>query len=118
MPAVPFAIRASVVAAYVEGKGSYVELATLFKVGNASLRRWVSSFRATGKFEARPCGGGRARKVSDDELPALLAFVKEKPDRKVIELTAAWRQRTGTELSRSAMLRALHRAGLSFKKSL
>lgn len=109
-------LRMRAVRAYLAGEGTFSELAELFAVGEASLRRWAKRFRNEGTVSPSPHAGGRATKISDEDLPRLRAFVAEAPDRTVDELTAAWRIETATELSRSAMLRALHRAGLTFKK--
>lgn len=109
-------LRKRAVRAYLAGEGTFADLAEIFGVGEASLRRWTKRFRNAGSVSPSPHAGGRETKVADEELPRLRSFVRAAPDRTVDELTAGWRQESGTDLSRSAMLRALHRAGLTFKK--
>jgi transposase len=110
-------LRQRVVDAYRRGEGSYRQLADRFGLGEASVNRYLRLLRETGDVERRPRGGGTTPKVSDEELPALAAFVAKKPDRTAEELAVEWSRRTGTEMSRSAMVRALQRAGLTTKKS-
>ena len=102
---------------YLRGDGTYEEVADQFNIGPASLRRWVRRMRERGHVEPDGHSGGRESKVPDDALTQLRAFVGEDPDRTVAEITAQWCRRMKVRMSRSAMLRALHRAGLTLKKS-
>lgn len=110
-------LRQRVVNAYLRGDGSYDELAARFEIGRASLNRWLRRFKETGSVEPNAHAGGREPRVGDHELSALRAFVAEQPDRTVQEITLAWSRQKNVSIGRSSMLRALHRAGLSFKKS-
>lgn len=110
-------LRRRIVAAYKRGEGTYAEIAALFSVGEASVSRLLSLERATGEVSPRPHGGGAPAKIDDDELDALRALVRRKPDATRAELCAVWRQERGVKLSVSTMGRALRAAGLSRKKS-
>ena len=109
-------LRERAARAYLAGEGTYKEVAERFAIGDASVRRWVRRFRETASLEPSPHAGGRAAKVSDAELSQLLALVEERPDRTVAQVAQEWRRRMQVTISRSAVLRALHRAGLTFKK--
>ena len=110
-------LRERAVKSYLRGDGTYEEVSDQFDIGPASLRRWVRRMREQGHVEPDGHSGGRESKVPDDALARLRAFVEEDPDRTVAEITAQWCSRMKVRMSRSAMLRALHRAGLTLKKS-
>lgn len=110
-------LRARIVDRVVYHGEAYDVVAAYFQVGSATVNRVVNRFRRTGSFEPLPRGGGNPPWISDDELPTLRALVAEKPDRTAAELAREWTRRFGAALSRSSMVRALARAGMSVKKS-
>ena len=115
--AISIDLRERAVEAHRRGDGSYLEVAEQFGIGVASLNRWIRRLKERGGLEPSGHSGGRATKVSEEQFVALRALVKECPDRTVDEITREWCHRTNVTMSRSAMLRALHRAGLTLKKS-
>ena len=110
-------LRKRVVAAYKAGRGTYSELAELFGIGEASVDRWLRLDREQHSVEAAPHGGGNPAKVPRDRYPDLVRLVTEKPDRSVVEIRDEWERREGVALSRSAMQRALLKAGFTWKKN-
>lgn len=110
-------LRQRIVDRYMSHSESYDAVAEYFQVGRATVNRIINRFRRTGSVDPSPRGGGYPPWISDAELPRLRALVAELPDRTAEELTLEWRRRFGAELSRSSMVRALARAGLSFKKN-
>lgn len=110
-------IRERVVAAYEAGEGTYDQLAARFSVGLATVSRLLRSQRERGNVDPRPRGGGMRPKIAVEELRLLKRIVASAPDLTAAELACLWTERTGTELSRAAMQRALQRAGLTRKKS-
>jgi transposase len=110
-------LRERIVAAYRRGEGTYAEIAERFDVGEASVSRLLRRHRERGGVAPSPRGGGNRPKIASAEYATLVSFVAEMPDRTVEELRQAWQTRTATALSRSAMQRALLKAGLSRKKS-
>jgi transposase len=110
-------LRKRVVAAYKAGRGTYREIAELFGIGEASVDRWLRLDREQDSVEAAPHGGGNPAKVPQDKYPNLVRLVTEKPDRSVVEIRDEWERREGVSLSRSAMQRALLKAGFSWKKN-
>jgi transposase len=110
-------LRKRVVAAYQAGRGTYAEIANLFSIGEASVSRWLRRFRETRDLSPSPHGGGMKPRIPPEQQPVLEALVAEKPDRTVQELRDEWQRRHGVDLSRSAMQRALLRAGFRWKKN-
>lgn len=109
-------LRSRIVDAYLAGEGSYEELAERFDVARSSVYRLLKRFHRTGSVSPSAHGGGQPAKIAPDDAEVLAALVRAMPDASVQELATAWSKRHG-QLSRSAMLRALHRFALSFKKS-
>lgn len=110
-------LRKRVVDAYHRGEGTYRDLAERFGLGEASVSRFLRLHRETGKLDRRARAGGMPPKISNDQLPLLRDLVAEKPDRTAEELSTEWQRRFNIVMSRSAMVRALLRAGLTVKKS-
>ena len=110
-------LRTRVVAAYKAGRGTYREIAELFGVGEASVDRWLRLDREAASVEAAPHGGGKPPKVPPERYPSLIRLVAEKADRTVVEICDEWERREGVTLSRSAMQRALLKAGFTWKKN-
>lgn len=109
-------IRERVVAAYEAGEGTYDELAARFSVGPATVSRLLRSYREHGSVDPRPRGGGMPPKIGVEDLRLLRRIVASASDLTAAELARLWTERTGTQLSRAAMQRALQRAGLTRKK--
>jgi transposase len=110
-------LRMRVVSAYKAGRGTYREIAELFGIGEASVDRWLRLDREQDSVEAAPHGGGTPAKVPQEKYPNLVRLVTEKPDRSVLEIRDEWERREGVSLSRSAMQRALLKAGFRWKKN-
>lgn len=112
----PNELRERVVAAYLGGHGSYEAVAELFKVGSASVKRWVSLFRAAGHVRPEKKGGGTP---SDVDLAELSQIVRNLGDGTAPEITAEYnRSRRGRSRRHvSSIKRALHRAGFVVKKN-
>jgi transposase len=110
-------LRKRVVAAYKAGRGTYQEIADLFGIGEASVDRWLRLDRERGCVDAAAHGGGNPAKVPQEKYPKLVRLVTEKPDRSVLEIRDEWERREGVSLSRSAMQRALLKAGFTWKKN-
>lgn len=112
----PIALRERVVRAYESGEGSYPTIAARFRVGVASVRRWVAQFRDVGHVVPRKKGGGTHSDVSVKELEAIL---DKHPDANAGEITAAYNvgRRGKARRHASSIKRALHRAGYVVKKN-
>lgn len=109
-------LRERLVAAKESGKYTNEELAELFGIGTATVKRWWRSYQETGSVAPLPRGGGRRRAVTDEQLPVLEALVKKHPDWSEDEYTAYLHEHEGFTASRSAIGRAIRRLGYVVKK--
>lgn len=112
----PVELRQRVVAAYEAGEGSYPEIAERFRVGEATVKRWVRLFRRTGAVRPRPKRGGNRSDISLEELEAVVARLG---DANAGEIAAEYnRGRRGKDRRHvSSIKRALYRAGFVVKKN-
>lgn len=112
----PVALRERVVAAYEAGKGSYPEIAELFAVGEASVKRWVWLKRKRGHLEPKAAGGGRRSTITLQDIELGLAGC---PDATALELTIEINRPRPKRLRIhvSSTKRALARHGYVVKKS-
>jgi len=85
------------------------QVAEVFDVSPAWVRRLKQRRRETGEISPRPSGGARVRKI---DMAHLAELVKEQPDATAREL----RGRLNIRCAESAIYAALKRLGLSFKK--
>jgi transposase len=106
-------LRERVVRACDEQIGTRKEIAELFGVSTAWIRRLLQRRRETGDFAARRRGGRRPPKFAGKKLTKLKALVDKYPDATLEEL----RDRCGVEASIMAVHRALKRLGCRRKKS-
>ena len=112
MNSLPMELRRKIVEAYERKEGTYFELAQRFGVGEATVYRLLKRKREHGTVKpAAPTG------VSDEELPAFAQLVNEFPNATLEQLKEAWIGRTRRQLSRSSVVRALRRAGITRKKA-
>ena len=112
----PLELRERVVRACEQGLGSQAEVAAMFGVSVSAVETWLRRFRRYGTLEPLPKGGGNFSKV---DLVVLCRLVQENPGAVADELTARYCRVVGRKgkVSRSAIMRALRRAGYVFKKS-
>lgn len=110
-------VRERVAAAYRAGKGTYVEIAELFGVGEASVNRWLRLAREKEslKPKLRP---GRAPKLDGEGRAVLREMVEADNDATLAELSQRLHQRTGVQLVVSAIHKALVKMGITRKKDL
>ena len=105
-------LRERVVRACDEGRGTRQQIADLFGVSTAWVRRLLQHRRQTGSFAARPHAGGPPPKMTPDRCDRLAVLVTEQPDATLAEL----RDRLGAAVHLSTVGRALARVGLPVKK--
>ena len=117
MPApLPEALRRRIVAAVVDEKLTIPEAASRFMAGEATVKRLLWRFRATGNVEPSPMGGDRVSRIPRSDAEKLVTLVEEMPDGTIAELVAAYETRYGVSLSPAAMSRTLAREALTRKK--
>jgi putative transposase len=66
--------------ALVQAGQSCHQVAKLFRVGVASVIRWVDRQRRTGSFSPRPMGGNRGYRIAGEHRAWLLDRIAAKPD--------------------------------------
>jgi transposase len=104
--------RERVVRACDEGRGTRQQIADLFGVSTAWIRRLLQRRRQAGTFAARPHAGGPPPKMTPDRCNRLVALVTEQPDATLAEL----RDRLAAPVHLSTIGRALARLGWPVKK--
>ena len=109
-------IRRRVVESYLAGEGSYEEIAARFRVGRASVSRWLRLYRETNNFNPRPRGGGAPPRIDQAGFELLRELVAEQPDVTLAELTTKYAERRGAQVGVAIMCRALKKLGLRRKK--
>ncbi len=113
----PVELRQRVVDAYKEGDGSFKELAARFRVGEASVNRWVSRERKTGSVAANlPVRGPRKYKVDEAGEALLRDLLDNNPDCFLRELCAAYQEARGVDVSTQTMSDTLRRLGYTRKR--
>jgi len=105
-------LRDRVVRACDEQRGTRTQLAALFGVSTAWIRRLLQRRRETGSYAARPHAGGPAPKMDDARRGHLVVLVAQTPDATLAEL----RDRLGAPVHLSTIARALVRLGVTVKK--
>jgi transposase len=110
-------LRQRAVAAYQRGGRTMEEVAHEYAISTKTLSDWLRLAEEKGSVAPRPRGGGNFSPIQGQVLEALLKLVRELPDSTAQEHYEELVHRTGVATSRSAVVRALLRRGLSYKKS-
>jgi transposase len=112
----PVELRERAVAAYQEGKGTLAEIAVLFMIGVATLKRWWWRFSKTGSVAPLPHAGGQRAKIDNDGEIVLREWVTAQPDLTLDELVDKYQENFNVQVSQAAMSRTLLRLQLVRKK--
>jgi transposase len=115
--ATPIGVRKAIIRAVHEKGLTYREAAKLIGVGEATVSRVLRRYRETGSVNPRAPRGGNYSAIEGAVASLLHSIVTDMPDATVAELTEALIGRSSVRTSRSSVQRALHRFGLSRKKS-
>jgi transposase len=109
-------LRERVVQAYESGAGSYPVVAAMFRVGEATVRRWTALKRQRGSVEPARKRGGTPSGVTAEQIEAIVTALG---DPTALEITAEYnRQRRGAARKHvSSIKRALYRFGYVVKKN-
>jgi transposase len=113
MEAYSLDLRLRVLAAVDQGDLSRTEIAELFGVSTAWVRRLVQRRRETGSITPRPRRYGPRPKLDQERCQQLAQLVQQDPDATLAEL----RQRLAVSVGIPTLWRALDRLGLTLKKS-
>lgn len=109
-------LRERVVQAYEAGEGSHAEIGTRFRLGEATVKRWVWLKRRSGDVSPLPKRGGTPSDIAGKDLDAILERLG---DPTAVEMTVEFNRsrRRQDRVHVSSMKRALHRHGYVVKKS-
>lgn len=105
-------LRQRIVEAYERNEGTYFELARLFGVSESTVYRLLRRKRERGNLTPGAPSG-----IPNSALPDLVALVCELPDATLDQLKEAWVSRSRCQLSRSSIVRALRRAGITRQRA-
>ena len=98
------------------GRLSRAKIAAVFQVAESTLYRWLQTWRAEGRCEAKPHAGGPAPRLDQAARETLAAIVAEANDLSLAEYAAKLLERAGVTASGPTVCRALQKLGLRRKK--
>lgn len=110
-------LRERAVAAYHDGEGSIAAVAAQFRVGEASLKRWLWRLRDTGSLAPAAKKGHNPAKVDDEQREWIRLLVAHGADRTLGELTEAYNAIAAVHISEATFGREVRDMGLTRKKS-
>lgn len=114
----PVALRERVVESIETDSLTIEEAASRFRIGTATVKRWLRRLRDTGDLAPQEMGGLRVVWVSEDHKQQVVDLVEDMADATLVELADEYNERHGTTVSKSAMARTLVRFNISRKKRL
>jgi transposase len=109
-------LRRRIVEAWQKKKLTATELAELFGVGEATVKRLKRTFRETGAVTPKPHAGGTAPIIGKDQEPLVEALVQRHPDWSEDQFAKALADQHGILASAVTVGRAIRRLGYSVKK--
>jgi putative transposase len=109
-------LRIRAIAAVLEDGMSRREAARRFKVGDASVIRWVSAYEEEGRTTCLPVGGDRRSKLKAHR-DWLLALRRKENDLTLEAVAARLLQEKGVKADASMLSRFFKAEGISFKKN-
>jgi transposase len=109
-------LRQRIVAAWQKKKLTGLELAELFGVGEATVKRIKRRFLDTGSVKPKPHGGGAQPIIGKEQGPLLEALVQQHPDWSEDQFAKALTDSHGIIASAATVGRAIRRLGYSVKK--
>ncbi len=109
-------LRERVLRACERGRLSRAKIAAVFQVAESTLYRWLQTWRAEGRCEAKPHAGGPAPRLDQAARETLAAIVAEANDLSLAEYAAKLLERTGVTASGPTVCRALQKLRLRRKK--
>src|SRR5688572_17720548 len=110
-------LRIAVVAAHEEQGLTYAAIAATFRIGVASVSRYLRQHRETGSVARRPHGGGARPVLTEFDLRRLRSLVEKHPDWTTFEFLGELNRGRERAMSRSTIVRALAKLGFTRKKS-
>lgn len=116
MKAYSLDLRHRVVQAYEQGEGSIAEIASLFGVCPAFVKKMLRQWRESGDLAPRAHGGGKPKSLTDAQRQLLRRKVREQNDISLAELQSLLAEQESVQVHVSTISRALSALGLPLKK--
>jgi transposase len=113
---VSYELRERVVAAWQKKKLTGLELAELFGIGEATVKRIKRRFLDTGSVKPKPHGGGTKPIIGKGQEPLVEALVQKHPDWSEDQSAKALADEHGVVASAVTVGRAIRKLGYSVKK--
>jgi transposase len=92
------------------------QVAAFFRIGVATLQRWLREYRETGDLAPKPHTGGHDPLVSLERAELLASIVRRENDRTLEEYCRLLEEAGGPRLARSTMYDTLERLEITRKK--
>jgi transposase len=92
------------------------QVAAFFRIGEATLQRWLRAYRETGDLAPKPHTGGHDPLLSLEGAELLRSIVERERDRTLEEYCRLLEEAGGPRLARSTMHDALGRLRITRKK--
>lgn len=109
-------LRERAVGAALRGDQTRAEVARQFNVGEATLYVWLRRWKEKGTLAPLAHGGGQPPSLDEEGMRTLERVVEEQNDRTLDEYRVLVEERTGVQMSRSALFRALEKLRRPRKK--
>jgi len=109
-------LRRRIIAAWQKKKLSTEELADLFGVGTATIKRLKRTYRDTKAVKPKPHGGGTKPIIDEERAPLLEALIQRHPDWTEDQFAKELAKLHGIRIGESTVGRAIRRLGYSVKK--
>ena len=112
---IPLELRLRVVAAVIEDGDTYEQAADRFKVGRASVNRWLALARR-GELAPKRHTNGHKHTIRGEREDWLRELLQECPEDTLPEYCDRFDERHGIRVSSATMGRAIRRLGYTRKK--
>lgn len=118
MKAYSLDLRQRVVAATEQGQGTIAEVAEMFQVGTAFVKKVLRLHRQGESLEPKPHGGGAQAALNDEQRAMLGAAVETRRDATLAELKDFLHAECQVAVSQATICRELQNLNLPRKKKL
>ena len=109
-------LRQQVLSCYESGEHTQEDVADLFEIGVASLKRWLSRKRKGEDLGTRTKNSGRKNKINDTGLETIKELIKNNPSITLGELSEMYFKKHKVSVGNSILSRALKKLNLRYKK--
>lgn len=110
-------LRIRAVKTWLAGEKSQEDVAMLFHIGVATLRRWTTSYRKSGTVAPKRADhSNHPKKLNEEALQFLRGLLDVGCDATDEELADRLREEKGVHVSRQTVNRAVNRMGYTRKK--